>query len=409
MPRAHALLLESIHPSSHEVFAQADVAVQARKEALGEDDLIAAIADMPGDEPVIVGLRSKTKATERVLRAAAPRLSAVGAFCIGTDQIALGVAQELGIVAFNAPFSSTRSVAELVIGEIVMLARRIFPRDKAAHAGTWAKSAAGAHEIRSKTLGIIGYGHIGSQVSVLAESMGLNVIYYDVVPKLPLGNARPVESLEALLAASDFVTLHVPRSPDTRYMIKAAQLGAMKAGSYLINLSRGDVVEIDALRDAVESKHLSGAAVDVYPVEPAKAGHEFETPLAGLDNVILTPHIGGSTQEAQANIGREVATALNAYLAEGSTLGSVTLPEVEAPRRREGTTRVYNVHRNVPGVLSAINRLVADSELNVVTQRLATNDEVGVLVFDAKGGDNETRPLARAIDALETTIRTRMI
>ena len=314
------------------------------------------------------------------------------------------------MVAFNAPFSSTRSVAEVVLGLVVMLARRIFPRDRAAQAGRWDKSASGNFEVRGKTLGIVGYGHIGSQVSVLAEALGLKVAYVDVVSKLPMGNATAVADLETLLKTSDFVSLHVPRSETTRNMIGPAQLDAMKKGAYLINYARGDVVDLDALADAVERGHLAGAAIDVFPSEPATAGDAFENRLRGLDNVILTPHIGGSTAEAQANIGREVSQSLLGYLDVGGTIGSVTLPEVEVPPRGAGA-RLFNVHRNIPGVLSEINRVIASSGVNIVGQRLATSEEVGVLVIDLAPGQPEATVMALndAIAALETTVRHRLL
>lgn len=409
VPHARALLLENIHATAAAAFEAGGLEVQRHSSGLGEAELIEALLGVPGDEPIFLGIRSKTKVTAAVLEAV-PRLAGIGAFCIGTDQIDLAAARRAGVVAFNAPFSSTRSVAEVVLGLVVMLARRIFPRDRAAQAGRWDKSASGNFEVRGKTLGIVGYGHIGSQVSVLAEALGLKVAYVDVVSKLPMGNATAVPDLETLLQNSDFVSLHVPRSETTRNMIGPAQLAAMKKGAYLINYARGDVVDLDALADAVERGHLAGAAIDVFPSEPATAGDTFENRLRGLDNVILTPHIGGSTAEAQANIGREVSQSLLGYLDVGGTLGSVTLPEVEVPPRGEGA-RLFNVHRNIPGVLSEINRVIASSGVNIVGQRLATSEEVGVLVIDLAPGQPETTVMALndAIAALETTVRHRLL
>ncbi|MCX4247799.1 phosphoglycerate dehydrogenase [Paraliomyxa miuraensis] len=414
MPRAHALLLENLHATASEVLATYDVETRRLSTALSEDELVSALQDFPGDGPVFVGIRSKTHVTPRVFDAV-PRLVAIGAFCIGTDQIALDVARRSGVAVFNAPFSSTRSVAELVIAEVVMLSRQVFARSKAAHEGHWDKSATGAHEVRGKTLGIIGYGHIGSQASILAEALGMQVQFYDIDKKLPLGNANVVDSLEALLGSSDFVSLHVPDTELTRGMIGREQLCAMRRGAYLLNLSRGKVVDIPALRDALVSGHLAGAAVDVYPREPANTKEVFESELRGLDNVILTPHIGGSTQEAQANIGREVAHALGHYLDHGSTLGCVTLPSLDLPVptsvRRGPASRIVNVHQNVPGVLSAINRVVAETNVNIVGQALATVEDVGLLFIDVPlaADDPRAEKLREGISALDTSVRTRLL
>lgn len=414
MPSAHALLLENVHASADEVLGDHDIDVHRVPKALGEDDLIRALNSLPGDEPVMVGLRSKTHVTPKVFDSV-PRLTAIGAFCIGTDQIALDVARRSGVAVFNAPFSSTRSVAELVIAEVVMLSRQIFTRSQAAHEGRWAKSATGAHEVRGKVLGIIGYGHIGSQASILAEALGMNVLFYDIDKKLPLGNANAVGSLEELLRRSDFVSLHVPDTELTRGMIGAEQLDHMPEGSYLLNLSRGKVVDIPALRERLSSGHLAGAAIDVYPREPASTADPFESELRGLDNVILTPHIGGSTQEAQANIGREVANALGRYFDQGSTLGCVTLPPLDlgvpSVARTGSACRIVNVHANVPGVLSAVNRVVADSEVNIVGQALATVDEIGLLFMDVPVAVDDPRAAALrdGIAQLETSVRTRLV
>ncbi|MEM9454587.1 MAG: phosphoglycerate dehydrogenase [Myxococcota bacterium] len=412
MPRAHALLLENVHATASEVLAAHDVEIQRIGRALGEDELIAALSDLPGDGPVVVGLRSKTHVTPKVLRSV-PRLMAIGAFCIGTDQIALDEARGGGVAVFNAPFSSTRSVAELVIAEVVILSRQIFSRSKAAHEGRWAKSATGAHEVRGKTLGIVGYGHIGSQVSILAEALGMHVIFFDIDKKLPLGNAVAVESLEELLGRSEFVSLHVPDTELTRGMMGATELAAMREGSYLINLSRGKVVDIPALREALSSGHLAGAAIDVYPREPASTKEPFESELRGQDNVILTPHIGGSTLEAQANIGREVATAVGRYLEKGTTLGCVTLPplDLNATRHAGRGSRIVDIHQNVPGVLSAVNRVVAESGVNIVGQALATVDDVGLLFIDVplRADDEQAGALCKAIAVLDNSVRTRLL
>ena len=407
--RPNILLLESIHATAHEEFARHGVAVHTAPGAMTEANLVAALHALPQDGPLLLGIRSKTQVTEAVLTAV-PRLMAVGAFCIGTDQIALGAARERGVAVFNAPFSNTRSVAELVLGEIIMLSRQVFARSQACHRGLWHKSADGSHEVRGKTLGIVGYGHIGSQLSVLAEALGMQVRYHDLLSKLPLGNAQPCNSLHELLGLADFVSLHVPDTELTRGMIGAAELAVMRPGAYLINASRGMVVDLAALRDALERGRLGGAAVDVFPSEPARVGDVFDSPLRGLDSVILTPHIGGSTQEAQANIGREVATSLAAYLLSGSTTGCVTLPCVDAAPVRGGS-RILNIHRNVPGVLSAVNQLLADSEVNITGQSLATVEAIGLLHVDVPLGvdDPKAHQLAAAIAALPTSLRTRLI
>ena len=403
------LLLESIHATAHEEFARQGVVVHTAPGALREDQLIAALRALPQGAPVMLGIRSKTQVTDAVL-AATPQLLAVGAFCIGTDQISLTAARDRGIGVFNAPFSNTRSVAELVLGEIIMLSRQVFARSAACHRGLWHKSADGSHEVRGKTLGIVGYGHIGSQLSVLAESLGMQVRYHDLLAKLPLGNAQPCSSLHELLGLADFVSLHVPDTELTRGMIGAAELAVMRPGAYLINASRGMVVDLGGLRDALESGRLAGAAIDVFPSEPAKAGDVFDSPLRGLDSVILTPHIGGSTQEAQANIGREVATSLSAYLRTGSTTGCVTLPTIDAAPIRGGA-RILNIHRNVPGVLSAVNQLLADSGVNITGQSLATIEAIGLLHVDVplRPEDPKIHSLGAAIAALPTSLRTRVI
>ena len=409
VPRPNILLLESIHATAHEEFARHGVVVHTATGAMDEPQLVAALQALPAGRPVLLGIRSKTRVTPAVLDAV-PQLLAVGAFCIGTDQIALSAARERGIAVFNAPFSNTRSVAELVLGEIIMLSRQVFARSQACHRGLWHKSADGSHEVRGKTLGIVGYGHIGSQLSVIAEALGMHVRYHDVLAKLPLGNAQPCGSLHELLGLSDFVTLHVPDTELTRGMIGAAELAVIRRGAYLINASRGMVVDLGALREALAREQVAGAAIDVFPSEPAKVGDVFDSPLRGLDSVILTPHIGGSTQEAQANIGREVAISLAAYLTTGSTTGCVTLPNIDAAPLRSGA-RILNVHRNVPGVLSAINQLLADSQVNITGQSLATMEAIGLLHVDVplRPTDPEISQLSAAIAALPTSLRTRVI
>lgn len=405
---ASALLLEKVHATAESSLADNGYTVQRINKGLSEDELIEALQSLP-EGPVMVGIRSKTHITPKVLEAV-PRLDAIGCFCIGTDQVALDVARATGVAVFNAPFSSTRSVAELVMADIVMLARRIFPRNTAAHAGSWAKSATGAHEVRGKTLGIIGYGHIGSQLGILAEAFGMNVQYFDIEKKLPLGNTNSVATMDALLSTSDFVSLHVPDTELTRNMMTATEIAKIKRGGYLINLSRGKVVDIDALHDALKEERLAGAAVDVYPSEPASNADPFVSRLQGLDNVILTPHIGGSTQEAQANIGLEVATALDRFRRVGGTMGSVTLPNLEVPTASHAHSRIINLHRNVPGVLSEINQVVADSGINIVGQSLGTNDDVGLLYIDVPvaADDPQAAKLREAIAALDTSLRTRI-
>lgn len=405
---ASALLLERVHTTAEESLASNGYTVSRIDKGLSEDELIEALQALP-DGPVMVGIRSKTLITPKVMEAV-PQLDAVGCFCIGTDQVALDVARSTGVAVFNAPFSSTRSVAELVMADVVMLARRIFPRSNDAHAGRWAKTATGAHEVRGKTLGIVGYGHIGSQLGILAEAFGMNVQYFDIEKKLPLGNTNSVDTMDALLSSSDFVSLHVPDTELTRNMITAEEIGRMKRGAYLINLSRGKVVDIDALHDALKEERLAGAAVDVYPKEPASNADPFESPLQGLDNVILTPHIGGSTEEAQANIGLEVATALDRFRRFGSTAGSVTLPNLEVPKAMGAASRIINMHRNVPGVLSEINQVVAESGVNIVGQSLATNEDVGLLYIDVPVATDDARAkkLREDIAALETSLRTRI-
>ena len=398
------VLLEGIHPSGVKAL-QADgySHIETYPKALPEKQLLDALSDA-----FMVGIRSATHLNARVIECA-PRLICVGCFCIGTNQVDLDFAQTRGIPVFNAPFSNTRSVAELVIAEAILLMRRIPSRNAAAHRGEWIKSAAGAREVRGKTIGIVGYGHIGTQVGVLAESLGMTVLYYDIESKLALGNARPVQPLEHILEAADVISLHVPETPQTAGMIGAAQIGRMKKGAMLINASRGTVVEIEALTEALKSGHLGGAAIDVFPVEPKGAGDEFVSTLRGLDNVILTPHIGGSTEEAQENIGLEVAEKLIRYSNSGSTLSAVNFPEVTLPAQ-EGRHRVLHIHRNQPGVLSGINAVMSDLQINIAGEYLQTNARIGYVVIDLETDDPEhTQLLKRRLEDVPGTIRSRFL
>lgn len=414
MTRANVLLLEKIHTTATEGFEAAGVTVHRVDRGLAEADLIRELQKLPADAPCMVGIRSKTHVTARVFEEVR-HLTAVGAFCIGTDQIDLAAARSRGVACFNAPFSNTRSVAELVMAEIVMLSRQTLTRSMAAHRGEWQKSAEGAHEVRGKVLGIIGYGHIGTQLSILAEAFGLRVLYYDIQKKLPLGNASVSESMKDLLAESDFVTLHVPDTPLTREMIGPNEIAAMKHGAYLINASRGKVVTIPALAQALREQRLAGAAIDVFPKEPKSNADTFESELRGLDNVILTPHIGGSTVEAQAAIGAEVSAALVGYLDAAVTSGSVNLPRLDSPLppsvRDIPSCRIVNVHQNKPGVLSRINQAIADSNVNIVGQSLGTLEDVGLLTIDipVPVHDAQCQQLKANIAALDTSIRTRLI
>jgi D-3-phosphoglycerate dehydrogenase / 2-oxoglutarate reductase len=333
---------------------------------------------------------------------------AVGCFSVGTNQVDLGAARRRGIPIFNAPFSNTRSVAELVIGEIVMLLRRILPRSTAAHEGGWDKSATDSHEVRGRTLGIVGYGNIGSQLSTLAEAMGMKVIYFDQTDKLRHGNTEPVESLQELLARSDIVSLHVPETPATHGMIGEAELRAMKQGSYLINNSRGTVVDLDALAKAIRDQHLSGAALDVFPAEPTSNSERFQTPLQGMSNVILTPHIGGSTEEAQDRIGTEVARKMIDYFETGSTTGAVNFPQVQLRARTQGA-RFSHVHRNVPGMLRRLNEIFLVRDINIFAQYLETDGEIGYVVLDADLPPGMSADMMDEIRSLDGTIRARLV
>ena len=376
---AQIVLFENIHPSAREVFQAAgltDIATYAS--ALPPAELFEA---MRGAE--LVGIRSRTHLDGELL-ARLPDLRAVGCFCIGTNQVDTGSAMMRGVPVFNAPFSNTRSVAELVLGEAILLLRRVPEKNSRVHLGHWDKSAAGAFEARGKTLGIIGYGNIGSQISTLAENVGMRVIYHDVEAKLPLGNARAAASLADLLAQSDVVTLHVPGGKSTENIIDAQALAAMKKGAILINASRGTVVDIGALHQALVSGHLAGAALDVFPSEPKSVDEPLDSPLRGLSNVILTPHVGGSTQESQENIGREVAEKLVRFAQTGTTKGAVNFPELSY-QDAEGHTRLLHMHRNLPGALAALDNLLAEHGLNIVSQRLQTQGEIGYVITDVDG------------------------
>jgi D-3-phosphoglycerate dehydrogenase / 2-oxoglutarate reductase len=398
--RIKVLLLENIHQSAQELILADGLSLEVNSAALGEKELCEKIADVH-----LLGIRSKTQVTEEVLKAGR-RLLSVGCFCIGTNQVDLVAANHRGVVVFNAPFSNTRSVAELIISEIIALSRKLLDRSSGMHQGKWNKSASGSYEVRGKTLGIVGYGHIGRQVGVMAEFMGMNVLFHDIVQRLPMGNNRPVNSLHELLGACDFVTLHVPATERTKNMIGPEELAAMRPGSYLLNLSRGSVVVIPALAEAIKSKHLAGAAIDVFPVEPKSNSEKFESPLVGLPNVILTPHVGGSTEEAQEAIGKEVANALLRFLNTGSTALAVNFPQLDPPELL-GRHRILNIHKNVPGVLSRINTIISDLHANVESQILATDANVGYLVMDLDRDVSEE--VRRQVSALDTDIRTRIL
>lgn len=394
------LLLENIHPKAKEILEAEGHKVDLKSDSPSSKDLKILLPKYD-----LVGIRSKTELTKDVL-AEAPNLLAIGCFCIGTNQVDLTCAKIQGAPVFNAPHSNTRSVAELVIAELVMLSRQLGDRNTLSHQGGWMKSAEGAKEIRGKTLGIIGYGHIGSQVSIMAESLGLRVCFYDTVKKLPLGNARACAKLDELLTQSDFVTLHVPETPQTKEMMGMKQLKKMKKGSYLLNLSRGTVVCIDDLVEALKEGHLAGAALDVFPIEPASNKEKFKSPLQGLSNVILTPHIGGSTEEAQLSIGAEVAESFLKFLRAGTTAGAVNFPHVELPIA-PGSHRIMNVHRNEPGVLGEINSLVSKYGANILGQQLSTEAKIGYMVMDVENA--AAKKLADEIGKLDRSIRTRVI
>lgn len=400
MEKIRVLLVEGIHTIAKARLAEEGYHIDLITYAPSEDELIEKLKNYN-----VLGIRSKTEVTKKVLDQS-KHLLGIGAFCIGTNQIQLSHAKSLGIPVFNAPHANTRSVAELVIAEMISLSRQLGDRNMKAHQGDWLKSADGSREVRGKTLGIVGYGHIGSQLSILAEAMGMKVVFYDVVKKLPLGNAKPKRTLAELLEASDFVSLHVPETPQTKNMITAKEISLMKAGSYLINASRGTVVVIEDLAEALKSKQLAGCAIDVFPVEPSSNKEKFVSPLQGLQNVILTPHIGGSTQEAQYSIGLEVAESFRKFLKLGTTAGAVNFPQVEL-HPVEGITRIQNVHKNEPGVLGEINGIISKYGANIKGQFLATDENIGYLVVDIENMKSEK--LVEEIQKSSRSIRTRMI
>jgi D-3-phosphoglycerate dehydrogenase len=398
------LLLEGVHPTAVESLKKDGYSdVEYHPKSLSEPKLIEALQDA-----YFIGIRSATQLTANVINSA-EKLMGIGCFCIGTNQVDLEAAQQRGIPVFNAPFSNTRSVAELVLAETILLMRGIPLRNAMTHRGGWMKTASGSQEVRGKTLGIVGYGHIGTQIGVLAESLGMKVVFFDIETKLALGNARAIPTLDGLLEVSDVVTLHVLETQQTQNMIGAAQLARMKKGAKLINAARGTVVDIDALAAALKSKHLSGAAIDVFPVEPKTDGDEFISPLRGMENVILTPHVGGSTEEAQQNIGIEVAEKLIKYSNNGSTLTAVNFPEVSLPEH-PGKHRLLHTHHNRPGVLSAINAVFSKKKINITGQYLQTNAEIGYVVIDVETeGREASLDVKRALEKVPGTIRTRIL
>ena len=395
------LLLENIADSAVEELKQGGYTdIERLSGAVSEDDLIRAVKGVH-----LLGIRSKTRVTENVIEAA-DKLLAIGCFCIGVNQVDLKAATEKGVAVFNAPYSNTRSVAELIIGLSVMLIRKIADKNAAAHQGRWQKEAKGSFELRGKTLGIVGYGNIGSQVSIMAEAMGMQVIYYDIATKLPHGNAKQIRDLKELLKQSNIVTLHVPSDATTRNMIDTDAISAMPRGSILLNHSRGDVVDLDALKQAIENGVIAGAAVDVFPEEPEKNGDKFSTVLQNLPNVILTPHIGGSTEEAQANIGLDVTSKLIKYLELGTSEGSHTVPPVNLPPQA-GTHRILHIHQNVPGVLGEINSRLSNHGINILGQYLKTNDDIGYVILDVDSKiSHEAFELLKDIQG---TVRARMV
>jgi D-3-phosphoglycerate dehydrogenase len=399
--KINILFLENISKAASEKFTGSGYSsVKRVSGALSESDLIKEIKNVH-----LLGIRSKTKITNEVLKNA-PKLQAIGCFCIGTNQVDLSSATERGIAVFNAPYSNTRSVAELVIASSIMLIRRIPDKNRSAHEGIWMKDSTGSHELRGKTLGIVGYGNIGSQVSVLAEAMGMKVLFYDTETKMPLGNAQSKKTLKELLGASDIVTLHVPDLPSTRNLINKNNLKYFKEGAMLINYARGGVVDLEALKEALEKKELGGAAVDVYPEEPVKNGDRFITPLQKLSNVILTPHIGGSTEEAQHSIGEDVSNKLFNFLEKGITTGSHTVPALNLPSH-ENTHRILHIHKNVPGVLSQINSRLSSHKINIASQYLKTNDSIGYVVLDVN--KNLSKEALELLKDIKETIKVRLV
>ena len=395
------LFLENISEKAVQYFKeQGYTDVKKMAGALSEEELIKVIKDVH-----ILGIRSKTFISKKVLDSA-KKLQAIGCFCIGTNQVDIKACKQKGVAVFNAPYSNTRSVAELVIGSSIMLIRKIIDKNKAAHEGIWNKEAKGSYELRGKTLGLIGYGNIGTQTGIMAEAMGMKVKFYDVEAKLPLGNAVSVKSIKDLVSSSDIVSVHVPETLQTKNLISNEVIKQCKSGSILINYARGEVVDLNSLTAALKSKHIAGAAIDVYPLEPEKNGDKFETPLQGLSNVILTPHIGGSTEEAQENIGEDVSVKLYQYLERGVSNGSHTIPDISLPPV-DGAHRILHIHRNVPGVLSAINTVMSKNKINIVGQYLKTNEEIGYVVLDV-----DSKLSKKAIELLrevKETVRVRML
>jgi D-3-phosphoglycerate dehydrogenase len=399
--KINILLLENISDTAVKFFKDSGYAsVKKVTGALSEEDLIREIKDVH-----LLGIRSKSQITSRVLDAA-KKLQAIGCFCIGVNQVDLKYAKQQGVAVFNAPYSNTRSVAELVIGLSILLIRRIVDKNKAAHEGVWLKDAKGSYELRGKTLGIIGYGNIGTQVSILAEALGMHVIFYDTITKLPLGNAMARKTLKEVVSQADVITLHVPETASTKNLINKNVIKNFKKGSILINYARGEVVDLEALSKALQEGQLSGAAIDVYPWEPEKNGDKFTTPLQGLPNVILTPHIGGSTEEAQQNIGEDVSNKMFQYLEMGVSIGSHTVPPLSLPPQ-EGAHRILHVHRNVPGVLSAINTTLANNKINILGQYLKTNEEIGYEVLDVDKKLSNTA--VQLLKEVKDTIKVRLL
>ncbi|MBL7555210.1 MAG: phosphoglycerate dehydrogenase [Bdellovibrionaceae bacterium] len=400
MEKIKVLLVEGIHAIAKARLEEEGYHVDLISHAPSEDELIEKLKDYS-----VLGIRSKTEVTKKVLDQS-KHLLGIGAFCIGTNQIQLSHAKSIGVPVFNAPHANTRSVAELVIAEMISLSRQLGDRNMKAHQGDWIKSADGSREVRGKTLGIVGYGHIGSQLSILAEAMGMKVVFFDVIKKLPLGNAKPKRTLAELLEVSDFVSLHVPETPQTKDMITAKEISLMRTGSYLINASRGTVVVIEDLAAALKSKKLAGCAIDVFPIEPSSNKEKFVSPLQGLSNVILTPHIGGSTEEAQYSIGLEVAESFRKFLKLGTTAGAVNFPQVEL-HAVDGITRIQNVHKNEPGVLGEINGIISKYGANIQGQFLSTDENIGYLVVDIENMKSEK--LVDEIQKSSRSLRTRVI
>ncbi|MCF8289305.1 MAG: phosphoglycerate dehydrogenase [Chitinophagaceae bacterium] len=399
--RIKVLFLENISDKAVQYFKQQGYAdVKKVSGALSEEELIKVIKDVH-----ILGIRSKTYISKKVLDSA-KKLQAIGCFCIGVNQVDLKACKQKGIAVFNAPYSNTRSVAELVIGASILLIRRILDKNKAAHNGVWNKDAKGSFELRGKTMGIIGYGNIGTQLSVMAEAMCMRVQFFDIETKLPLGNAQTKKSIKEIVSSSDIISLHVPETNQTKNLINKAVIKQFKAGSILVNYARGEVVDLDALAEAIKEKHIAGAAIDVFPVEPEKNGDAFNTPLQGLSNVLLTPHIGGSTEEAQENIGEDVSIKLYQYLERGVSNGSHTIPSLSLPPV-DGAHRILHIHKNVPGVLGAINTLLSKNKINIVGQYLKTNDEIGYVVLDVDS--KLSKQAMTLLKEVKATVRVRML